>query len=146
MTVEDAIYIEAAPDVVWGVAVDVEQWPKWTPTVTSVVRLEDGPFEFGSTTRIKQPGQPESEWTVTEFVPGQRFVWETRRPGLRMRASHKVKADGSGTANVLRLEVVGIVGVLLWPVLQWAVRRALTQENRGLKTHCEVFSEREARL
>jgi uncharacterized membrane protein len=145
MTVEDPIYIEAPPDVVWAVTEDVERWPEWTPTVTSVVRVDDGPFGLGSAARIKQPRQPESEWTVTEFVPGERFVWGTQRPGLRMRASHEVEADGAGTANVLRVEVTGVAAVLLWPVLRRAVGWALSEENRGLKARCEELSGLEAR-
>jgi hypothetical protein len=143
MTVEDAIYIEALPDVVWAVTVDVERWPEWTPTVTALVRVDDGPFGLGSTARIKQPGQPASEWTVTEFVPGRRFVWATRRPGLRMRASHEVEAADSGTSSVLRVEIEGVMGVLFWPLLRGAVRRALSQENRGLKARCEALTKPE---
>jgi len=137
MTVEDAIHIDAAPEKVWAVTVNVEQWPNWTPTVSTVVRLEKGPFGLGSTVRIKQPWQPESDWTVTEFLPGQRFVWETRRSGLGMKASHQLMRDGAGTTNLLRVQVTGSLGLLLWPVLRWAVRWALRQENQSLKSHCE---------
>ena len=140
MIIEDTIYIEAPPNVVWSITEDVERWPEWTPTITSVIRLDDGPFGLGSAARVKQPGQPESEWTVTEFVPGERFVWETRRPGLHMRASHEMKAERAGTANLLRVEATGVMAVLLWPVLRLAVPWALLQENRGLKARCEEHS------
>ena len=140
MIVTDEIYIEARPDVVWAVTEDIERWPEWTPTVTSVVRDDVGRFGLGSAARVKQPGQPESEWTVSEFVRGQRFAWETRRPGVRIKASHDMDADGAGTTNVLRLEMTGIAAVLLWPVLRSAVRWALSQENRGLKARCEAIS------
>lgn len=140
MTVENTIYIEAPPNIVWSVTKDVEHWPEWTPTVTSVARVDGGPFGLHSTARVKQPGQPESNWTVTQFVPGERFVWETRRPGLRMRGAHEMRAAGAGTLNVLRLEVKGVAALLLWPVLVRAVRRTLSQENRGLKARCEELS------
>jgi hypothetical protein len=39
--------------------------------------------------------------------------------------------------NVLRVEAAGALAVLLWPVLRLAVRRALSDENAGLKQHCE---------
>ena len=145
MIIEDTIYIEAPPNVVWSVTEDVERWPEWTPTITSVIRLDDGPFGLGSAARVKQPGQPESEWTVTEFVPGERFVWETRRPGLYMRASHGMKAEGAGTANLLRVEATGVMAALLWPMLRLAVPWALSQENRGLKARCEEHSGPETR-
>lgn len=140
MTIEDTIHIEAPSDVVWAVTEDIERWPEWTPTVTAARRLDDGPFGLGSIARIKQPGQPASDWTVTEYVAGDRFTWETRRTGLRMAASHRVQRDGSGTSNTLRIEASGVLAVVLWPVLRAAIRRALMQENRGLKARCETVS------
>lgn len=138
MSVEDAIYIEAPPEAVWAVTEDVERWPEWTPTVTSVARMDAGPFRLGSVARIKQPAQPESEWTVTAFEGGRRFAWETRRPGLRMTGSHELVPEGSGTRNVLRVEAGGAGAVVFWPLLWLAMRRALAEENRGLKARCEV--------
>ena len=145
MTVEDTIHIEAPPEVVWAVTEDLERWPEWTPTVASVFRLDEGPFGLGSTVRIRQPGQPASTWTVTEFVRGARFAWETRRPGLRMKAWHDAEADGTGTVNRLRLEAKGVLVALLRPVLRRAMRRALAEENRGLKARCEARSASETR-
>lgn len=145
MIVEHTIHIEAPPDVVWRVTEDVERWPEWTPTVTSVARTDQAPFGRGSVVRIKQPGQPESEWVVTEFEPGERFAWETRRPGLRMVGTHELSPDGSGTKNLLRVEARGPVAVLLWPVLRPLTRRALSDENGGLKRRCEQISARPPR-
>lgn len=87
-----------------------------------------------------------SAWTVTEFVRGKRFVWETRRLGLRMSASHEVMAERVGTANRLRVEMSGVLAVLLGPVLRRAVGRALSAENEGLKGRCEELMEAKARL
>ena len=137
MTVEDIIHIEAAPDVVWAVTTDVERWPAWTPTVTDVRLAEGGPFGLGSVARIKQPGQPEAEWTVTEYVQGERFTWETQRAGLRMKATHEVAAVGGGTSNRLRVETSGVLAIVLWPMLRFAVQRALTAENGGLTEEAE---------
>lgn len=140
MIVEDGVRIEAPPDVVWAVTVDVERWPAWTPTVTALARLDGGPFGLGSAARIKQPAQPEAVWTVTEYIDGARFAWETRRRGLRMTGTHEVSAEGAGTRSVLRVEAEGAVAVLLWPVLRLAMRRALLAENRGLKGRCEALA------
>lgn len=140
MTLDDTIHIEASTDIVWAVTEDIERWPEWTPTVTAARHLDDGPFGVRSRVRIKQPAQPESDWTVTEYVRGHRFTWTTRRPGLRMTASHEVGWHESGASNVLRVEVSGVAAVALWPILGIAIRRALAQENRGLKARCETIS------
>ena len=138
MTITDSIFINAGPDVVWRVTRDVERWPEWTPTVTSVRLAADQPFGLGSVARIKQPLQPESEWRVTDYVNGERFAWETRRAGLHMVGIHEMNAEGAGTRNVLRVEASGFLAVLLWPVLRPAMRKALADENRGLKSRCEA--------
>lgn len=140
MTVEDAIRIDAPPDLVWRVTVDVERWPEWTPTVTSVARVGRASLGRGSVVRIKQPGQPESEWTVTEFEPRERFAWASTRPGMQMVATHEMAPDGAGTKNVLRVAARGPLAVFLWPLLRFFVRRALSSENGGLKTYCEQSS------
>lgn len=137
MKVTDAIHINAPPDLVWRVTLDVERWPEWTPTVTSVELLGGRELGLGSVARIKQPLQPESEWVVTEFRAGRGFAWATRRKGLHMTGTHELAADGAGTRNVLSIEATGPLAVMLGPLLRWATRRALADENRGLKARCE---------
>lgn len=137
MTIEETIYIDVPLNIVWNITEDIERWPEWNPFITAVKRLDDSPFGIGSVVRIKQPGQPESDWTVTEYVCENRFTWETRRTGLRMEATHYVQGEESGTLNILRLQASGILAVLLWPVLRVAIRHALKKENQGLKFRCE---------
>ena len=137
LRVEHAIHIDASPDVVWEVTRDVERWPEWTPTVTSVRRVDGGPFGLGSVAWIKQPLQPESEWEVIEFTAGRRFAWTTRRRGLTMTGTHDIAPEGGGTRNTLGVDAAGLIAALLWPVLRLAMRRALADENRGLKARCE---------
>ena len=137
MTVENVLRIDAPPERVWRVTVDVERWPEWTPTVTRVRRLDPGEFRLGSIARIKQPMQPESEWRVTEFVQGSRFAWETRRRGLRMTGTHELEAEGAGTRSRLSVRADGPLTWLLWPLLRPAMAKAIAKENRGLKSRCE---------
>lgn len=137
MRVEHVIHIDAPPETVWRVTEDVERWPEWTPTVTSVQRVGSSPFGLGSVARVKQPAQPEAEWVVTAYERGRRFAWETRRTGLHMIGTHEISPEGSGTKNLLRVEANGPVAVLLWPVLTFAIRRALSDENQGLKKRAE---------
>jgi uncharacterized protein YndB with AHSA1/START domain len=137
MRVEHVIQIDAPPHVVWSVTTDVERWPEWTPTVTSVRRVGSEPFGLGSVTRIKQPAQPEAEWVVTAFENGRSFSWESRRPGLQFVGTHVISDDGAGTTNLLRVEATGLLAILLWPVLRRATQRALSAENAGLKRKAE---------
>jgi len=138
MILENTRQINASPDQVWRVTTDIEGWPRWLPTVTSVTRVGDGPFEVGSIAKLKQPGLPECEWRVTAMTQGVGFTWQTRVFGITMSATHKIVADEPGTKNHLRLELHGIPATLLWPVLRISLKKTLERENTALKTHCEA--------
>lgn len=137
LIIEDTIHIEAPKKLIWKVIEDIELWPQWAPTITTVQRLDDRPFGLGSKARIKQPGQPESIWTVIEYVREECFAWETKRFGLAMTAIHQLKQKGSGTLSTLQINATGFLAVVLRLVLKFAIRRALMQENKGLKNRCE---------
>ncbi|MBW8709812.1 MAG: SRPBCC family protein, partial [Mycobacterium sp.] len=91
-----AITIDAPIDVVWAVFTDVEQWPTWTRSVTSV-ELIDGPMRLGARARIRQPRLPTVVWTVTAWDPGKSWTWTATGPGARTRASHVLTAPGAAT-------------------------------------------------
>ena len=140
MIVENSILIEAPAQIVWDRTVEIERWPEWTPTVTSLKRLDDGPFRCGSAALIRQPGLPEARWVVTAMTPGEQFTWETRVRGMRMIATHKLSKEGAGTESVLRVELRGLVARLLWPLIRRTVSRSLERENAALKALCETFA------
>ena len=140
MRVEHTLSIDAPPEVVWAVTQDVERWPEWSPTMTSVQRGEEGPLRPGSVTYIKQPLQPMARWVVTGLVNGRRFAWETHRPGLHMAAFHEVLPEGRASRNRLVVEATGPLATALAPLLRLVMGRALAEENRGLKAHCEALS------
>src|SRR3954462_2353161 len=69
------IDVEARGEQVWEVLREVELWPEWAPTVTSVRRLDDGPLAVGSRVRVEQPRIPPTEYLVTELDPSCSFTW-----------------------------------------------------------------------
>ncbi|GAA1401381.1 hypothetical protein GCM10009662_24540 [Catellatospora coxensis] len=125
--------IDAPADVVWALTADVEQWPATTPTMTRVVRLDEGPLRLGSQARIKQPGQAEAVWTVTAYDEGRGFSWQTTVMGLTMIGSHLVEPVGDGCRNTLGIEVRGRGAGLFWALLGPLLRRAVRTENRGFR-------------
>ena len=138
MHVEDRIEIDAPAAVVWDLTVDVERWPESTPTITSVERLDDGPFGLGSQARIKQPAQRPAVWTVTAFEPGRHFAWATKTLGMRLEGGHLIEPNGSSCTNTLTLDVTGPLASTVGRLLAGQFRKAITTENQGFKRTAEA--------
>jgi hypothetical protein len=129
--------IEASVDDVWRLTLDVTNWPAITPTVTRVVRLDDGPLRVGSRARIKQPRQPEAVWVVTRIEEGREFTWQTKRPGLTMVGSHRLEPVGSGCRNTLTIELTGPASGLFGRVLAPLVKGTIETENTSFRRAAE---------
>lgn len=139
MTYRTAIDIDAPVERVWSVLTDVERWPDWSPTMTSVERLEPGMFRPGSTARIKQPGLPEAVWRVTELVPQRSFTWSAHSRGVTTVARHRIAAREEGGTRVLNeVDQHGPLALLGRLFFSRMTKRYLKQEARGLKDRCEM--------
>ena len=138
MILTNTIDIAAPIERVWSLTEDIEQWPTITPTMTSIVRLDNGPLKVGSTARVKQPRQRARVWTVTRFDPNETFAWQSRILGMPVVGTHSMasRTDGS-TANTLTLEMSGVMSRLMGPILASTLRKALATENAGFKQHAE---------
>lgn len=130
----------AAPlERVWAALSDVESWPEWTPTVTSVRRLDEGPLRPGSRARIVQPRIPEAEYVVTALVPGRSFTWEASAPGVLTTARHDAEPlPGGGTRVRLSVRQSGWLGAVMGRFYRGLTDRYLANEANGLKTRCEA--------
>jgi len=125
--------IEAPVDVVWRLTADIEHWPEVTPTVTRVVRLDDGPLRVGSRARLKQPRQPEAVWTVTELDERRTFRWQTTRMGLTMVGSHELAEAGDGCRNTLTLDLVGLGAGLVGRLVGRWIASSIETENASFR-------------
>ena len=118
---------------------DVERWPEWTETVTSVTRLDEGPLNVGSQARLEQPKLPPTEYFVTELSSGRSFTWVARSPGVRTTARHDLEAlpDG-GTRVRLGVEQAGPLGTVIGQLFfKGLTDRYLAAEAAGLKARSE---------
>ena len=133
-----SIEVTAPPDRVWDVLVDVERWPEWTASVTSVRLLDAGPLAVGSRVEISQPRIPTATYTVTVLEPGSAFTWQQRQPGSTVSAHHECAPlpDG-GTRVELRVVMRGALGAVVGRLYRKLTERYLATEAAGLKARAE---------
>ncbi len=131
------IDIDAPPKMVWSVMSDVERWPEWTPSVTTIRRLDPGPLAEGSRARIRQPKMPPVVWKVTALEPNRGFTWKTRSPGVVVTASHSIEPTLRGCRVILSVEYSGLFGKLVGRLTRNLNNRYLNLESAGLKRRSE---------
>jgi len=132
-----SIDINAAPDGVLAVMSDVERWPEWTASVTSIKRLDAGPFVIGSRASIRQPKLPPALWTVSAIEPGRSFTWISKGPGILVTAHHSIDPRASGSRVTLSIRYEGLLAKLVAWMTKDINERYLAMEANGLKARCE---------
>jgi carbon monoxide dehydrogenase subunit G len=132
------IDIQAAPDACWAAVTDVELWPRLTPSVTSVERMDDGALRVGSRTRIKQPRMAAIVWEVTDLEPGVAFTWVGRSPGVTTTAGHVLEPVADRTRLTLTVDHHGPLAGLIARLTARRTARYLNLEANGLKSCAET--------
>lgn len=134
MLLTASVTINATAEQVWDVYSDVERWPEWTESITSVERLDPGPLHIGARTRIKQPRLPAAIWTVTEWTPNEYFAWTSTAPGIRTTGGHRLTPTGPGTLVTASIDQSGLLGPLLGLALRNLTNHYLALETQGLRS------------
>ncbi len=138
---EDSIEIDAPPELVWDVFSDVERWPEWTDSVTSLAGQDGSTLAVGKPFAIKQPGLQKLVWTVTDIDPGASWTWAHRFPGVQVIARHYVTALPGGRTLVRQeLDQGGLLGALVGRLTVKRTKRFLDMEAKGLKARSEQLS------
>lgn len=133
-----SIDIDAPPERVWALMRDVERWHEWTPSITSITRLDDGPLRPGSRVRIRQPKLPAAVWEVTRLDEQRGFDWISRGPGARVTARHDLVPVDGGSRVTLSLRYDGPLGGLIGWTARTLIERYVAWEADGLKRASEA--------
>jgi uncharacterized membrane protein len=131
------VSIDAPPEKVFAVLCDVERWPEWTSTMTSVQRLQSGRLAAGSSARVRQPRLRPAVWQVTVFENQRNFTWAAHSPGLRMTAGHLLEPTVAGSRVTLSFELSGFLAPLVSWLYDSLIEGYISTEASGLKKHCE---------
>jgi len=134
--------IAAPPDAVWAVISDVEHWHEWTASISSVKRLDRGPFAVGSRAHVRQPKLRPADFVVTELVPQREFTWVTRSRGIGATARHAVEPTSSGTRATLSVRFEGLLAGAVGWMFGRLTNEYLALEAAGLKKRSEERSSR----
>lgn len=130
--------VNAGPEVVWALFVNVERWPELTASMRKVRRLDQGQLNVGSVAMVDQPHLPTARWRVTQLEPGRSFFWETTAPGVTTIGGHVVEANGEGSIVTLALKQTGPLAGLLGAMLGSRIRQDLSMELDGFRRGAEA--------
>jgi hypothetical protein len=133
---ETSAQADTSVDAVWQVLSDVEAWPAWTATMSTVQGRESPALRLGAVFDNRQPRLRSATWVVTALDPPRHFQWVSRSTGLYVRADHVVQVCGPAACRLLLR--IGFAGLLA--LLAGRLGRALTQAY--LQQECASFKVR----
>jgi hypothetical protein len=117
---EHSIETGAAPEAIWRLWVDVENWGTWNADIATIeIR---GPFATGTEITMTPPGQDPVELRIAELTEQELFVDEAEIDGLVLRTIHRLDIIGpSRTRVVYRMEITGTAADEIGPRIGPAV-------------------------
>lgn len=136
-----SIVIDSPQQAVWAVLSDVEAWPDWTPTVTSVRRLSGEPG-LGADYELQQPRLPRAVWEIAVWDEPTRFDWVSRAPGVITEASHDLADSDGRTTLTLTITRSGFLAPVVNRLYGRVTREYLATEAASLKARCEAATGR----
>ncbi|QLJ02733.1 SRPBCC family protein [Streptomyces sp. NEAU-sy36] len=105
-TYEHAIETDAAPEAIWSLWADVENWGAWNADIADI-RIS-GPFETGAEIVMTPADGDPVHLIVAEATLGERFVDEARFDGLLLSTVHQLgRGESLRTRVTYRMEITG---------------------------------------
>ncbi len=103
------VTIVANPGAVFDYLADISKHSEWAKHPIEIRKTSDGPIGSGSRweSDSKMMGSHHATIVMTDYVPGQRFAFETADDTGRYRHTFSVGADGAGTRLVRSVEMLG---------------------------------------
>jgi hypothetical protein len=134
---ETSIDIGATPGEVWTVLSEIERWPEWTASISSVHRLDAGPLGVGGRARVKQPRLAPANFVVTTWDEGRGFDWVTTNPAVTAVGRHWIEPVAAGARVTLAVEFRGPLARIIAWLYGGLTTRYVRMEAEGLKRRAE---------
>ncbi len=129
--------IASEPKAVYQILKDVEKWHLWSASINKIFYLKRKEFSKGNKIQIWQPSLLPATWTITEVVENERFIYEKKHLGLRVKALHQLTQTNNGTKVELSIIMQGIFAGLFYFLSAKLTNQYLSMEAHGLKSECE---------
>ncbi len=107
--------INAPPEQVWASAMDFDEWPRWIRGIKRIEQLSPGLLGKGSRLCVTARFiiTVKLYMTLTEFLPPQRAVMESRVLGTRMTRYYVLEPVGKATKLTVGGELEGLLAFLV---------------------------------
>ena len=120
-----------APEAVWRVIEDMENWPRWDTSMEEVTL--EGPFAVGTRVTMKPTGQDPITSVITTATENERYADETDLGDVVLRFSHTLtRLPQGGTRIIHRLEISGPKAAELGPELGPAITADFPEAMQAL--------------
>jgi carbon monoxide dehydrogenase subunit G len=88
-----SVEINATPEKAWALLNNVEEWPKWIPSLKKIEKVSEGSLGVGSRVLVVARSLITVNllMTITEFVPGRSVVMEGKVLGVRMKRYYEME-------------------------------------------------------
>jgi uncharacterized membrane protein len=140
VTIDTTTTSSASLAATWAALTDVNDWPRWTKSMTSVERLDSGDLRVGSRARVKQPGMPSMVWQVDDLRENEGFSWAATSLGVRVTGHHWLSRNPDGTTHIrLSVEQRGPLAGVVNALTGSRTRRFIDMEAAGLKAASEAY-------
>ena len=142
--IQTEIEINASPEKVWAVLVDIDNWDKWNPIIVQA----GGDATVGSELTITMRGEdgkdgPKYMPIVTNLEKSTSFEWRAKMMSEFMFTNgrvFKLEKSNTGTRLVNKETFKGMLVPLFWGKLSSHVPMMLNEMNDALKNQVEKGS------
>ena len=132
-----AVDIQASSDRVWAVLCDVERWPEWTSSMTTVRRMDDGPLILGSRAQVRNESCYQRFGKLLNSKRKEGSHGSPLAPVSELKGDHWIEANGARSTVKLSLQFSGLLAPLVARIYRSLSQRYLATEAEGLRKRCE---------
>lgn len=129
------IQTTASPSAVWEVWRDVENWKTWDSGVE--YSFIDGPFETGTTGRLKPKGGLAVQMTLTQVEKERLFVDEAKLPLGQIVVSHHLTHNEANLVVTHQIEIKGPLTFVYAYLIGKEIKKTLPQAMNAMITRAQ---------